>query len=209
VDQVSSQSYYGLWNLAEGSTIFVAPQGEENAWWNRGGADVEFSRTLLTKIEEDLCIDTSRIFCEGFSMGGSMSYAMACAMGDTIRAVAAHSGGPMSGCDPHDTPVAYYMTHGINDSVCHYPGYGVPELQDFAKTNGCTSPDPSLSKSAFADAMPDPTDSSGATPECVDFDGCDDGYPVRACIFVGDHTPTPGGRSSWVPADTWEFFTQF
>jgi polyhydroxybutyrate depolymerase len=142
-------------------------------------------------------------------MGGSMSYAMACAMGDVIRAVAAHSGGPMSGCEQHSSPVAYYMTHGINDSVCKYPGYGVPPLQDFAKTNGCTAPDPGMGRDAFAEAMPDPTDSSGNTPECVDFEGCQQGYPVRACIFVGGNTPTPGGASSWVPADTWAFFSQF
>jgi poly(3-hydroxybutyrate) depolymerase len=198
-DQVSNGSYYGLWNLAQGSTIFVAPQGEDNAWWNRSGVDVEFSRQLLTQLVDELCIDTSRIFCEGFSMGGSMSYAMACAMGDVIRAVAVHSGGSMSGCEkPHDNPVAYYMTHGINDSVCTYPSFGVPELNDFAQVNGCT-----------AQSMPTPTDSSGMNPACVDFEGCQEGYPTRACLFVGDHTPTPGGGSSWVPADTWEFFTQF
>jgi hypothetical protein len=205
-----AKPYYGLWDLAQGSTIFVAPQGLNNGWSNSSGADVEFSRQLITLIENEFCIDTSRIFCEGFSMGGSMSYALACSMGDVVRAVAVHSGGPMSGCvKPHDKPVAYFMTHGTNDSVCTYPGYGVPELQDFAKTNGCTSPDPALSKSAFADAMPDPTDSSGKTPLCVDFTGCQAGYPTRACIFVGDHTPSPGGTSGWVPTETWKFLSQF
>jgi poly(3-hydroxybutyrate) depolymerase len=213
-DQVSGTSmgkpFYGQWDLAGGSTIFVAPQGTSNQWANSNGVDVEFSRQLIAKLEDEFCIDKTRIFCEGFSMGGSMSYAMACAMGDTIRAVAAHSGGPMSGCVKHDKPVAYFMTHGTKDSVCTYPGYGVPEMQDFAKTNGCTDPDPKLAKDAFAEAMPDPTDTSGKTPICIDFKGCKEGYPVRACIFVGDHTPTPGGSTtSWVPAETWKFISQF
>jgi hypothetical protein len=151
----------------------------------------------------------SRIFCEGFSVGGGMAYGMACTMGDVVRGVAVHSGGPMSGCGKPDKPVAYFMTHGANDTECTYPGYGVPQLQDFAKENGCTSPDPTLSRDAFTKTMPVPTDDSGETPACVDFMGCKQGYPTRACIFVGGHTPAPGGTTSWVPAETWKFLSQF
>jgi polyhydroxybutyrate depolymerase len=201
---VTDQNYYGLWSSSAGSTVFVAPQGINNGWSNSGGQDVEFSRTLINQLENQLCIDTSRIFCEGFSMGGSMSYAMACAMGSAIRAVAVHSGGPMSGCVSHSTPVAYFMTHGINDSVCTYPGYGVPQLQDFAKVDGCTNPDPNLSAANFEAALPNPTSSAGA---CLSFTGCRAGYPVRSCLFVGDHTWQPSGN--WVPTETWNFISQF
>jgi poly(3-hydroxybutyrate) depolymerase len=195
-----AKPYYGLWDLAGGSTIFVAPQGINNGWSNSGGADVEFSRALITLLEDEFCIDKSRIFGEGFSMGGSMSYAMACAMSDVVRAVAAHSGGPMSGCDKSSRkPVAYFMTHGTEDSVCTYPAYGVPQLEDYAEIDGCA-----------AQTMPVPTDSSGKTPACIDYADCTPGYPVRACIFIGDHTPSPGGASmSWVPAETWKFLSQF
>jgi poly(3-hydroxybutyrate) depolymerase len=201
-----AKPYYGLWDLAGGSTIFVAPQGNGNAWNNSGGADVEFSRQLITQLEDQLCIDKSRIFCEGFSMGGSMSYAMACGMGDVIRGVAVHSGGTMSGCAKHDKPVAYFMTHGIKDSVCTYPGFALPPLQDFAKMNGCKTPDPSLSQSAFEALLPEPTSSASA---CVEFTGCKQGYPVRSCLFVGDHTPSPDGTNGWVPKESWKFISQF
>ena len=99
----------------------------------------------------------------------------------------------MSGCAPHDTPVAYFMTHGNADSVCTYPQFGVPQVNDFAEVNGCT-----------AQSMPTP---SGQAPSCIDFEDCDPGYPVRACIFVGDHTPSPAG--GWVPGETWDFISQF
>ena len=204
-----AKPYYGLWDLAAGSTIFVAPQGLNNGWSNSGGADVEFSRQLITLMENEFCVDTTRIFCEGFSMGGSMSYAMACGMGDVVRAVAVHSGGSMSGCVAHSKPVPYFMTHGINDSVCTYPAYGVPQLADFAKLAKCTSPDPTLSNTAFAAALGTPTDTSGNNPICTSFTGCTAGYPVRSCIFVGDHTPSPGGTSAWVPKETWSFLSQF
>lgn len=199
----TGKPYYGLWDLSEGSTIFVAPQGINNGWSDSGnsktqsGQDIAFTKALLAQLQDTLCIDTTRIFAEGFSMGGSMSYAAACAMGgDVFRGIAVHSGGPMSGCVNHDKPVAYFMTHGINDSVCKYPAYGVPQLKDFGKVNGCTEV-----------ALPTPTSSDKS---CVDYTGCSAGFPARACLFVGDHTPSPGGTSkTWVPAETWKFISQF
>jgi polyhydroxybutyrate depolymerase len=197
--EMVARSYYGLPDLAEGSTIFVAPQGTAFrgtmlGWANTGGGDIEFTKAMITRFTSELCIDESRIFSEGFSMGGSMSYAIACAIPETVRAVAVHSGGPMSGCVPHDQPVAYFMTHGTQDTVCTYPQYGVPELNDFAEVNGCT-----------AQTLPTP---SGTDPSCVDFANCTEGYPTRACIFVGPHTPSPT-PNNWVPEETWKFISQF
>jgi poly(3-hydroxybutyrate) depolymerase len=195
----SNYQFYGLWKLAAGSTIFVAPQGISNSW---PSGNVPFIKALITDIQNTLCIDTSRVFAEGFSMGGSMSYALACEIPEMIRGIAAHSGGPMSGCNKSNKPVAFFMTHGTNDSVCKYPGYGVPQIDEFAKLNGCDAMDiPNTLK---------PTDSSGRTPVCGDYKNCDAAYPTRACIFVGDHTPSPGGEANtWVPAETWKFISQF
>jgi poly(3-hydroxybutyrate) depolymerase len=137
-------------------------------------------------------------------MGGSMSYAMASAAGELIRGVAVHSGGSMSGTTSgHNKMVAYFMTHGTNDSVCKCPGYGVPQLQDFAKVNKCTSPNPTLDATQFEAALPNPTSSAAS---CVDFTGCTAGYPTRACLFVGDHVWNPAG---WTPNETWKFISQF
>ena len=198
--------YYGLWDLAGGSTIFVAPQGIGNGWsdanrsTSAGGDDIKLTKALYDSITSKLCIDKSRVFAEGFSMGGSMSYAVACALGDLFRGVAVHSGGPMSGCaTPHTKPVAYFMTHGNQDTVCTYPDYGVPQVNDFAKINGCMARD-----------MPTAPTDGGKTGNCVDFMGCMAAYPTRACIFQGPHTPSPPNASStWVPAESWKFISQF
>lgn len=113
----------------------------------------------------------------------------------------------MSGCQkPHDKPVAYFMTHGTKDSVCTYPSFALPPLQDFAKVNGCTAPDPSLSQTAFEALLPEPTSTASA---CIEFEGCKAGYPTRSCLFVGDHTPTPDGNNGWVPKESWKFISQF
>lgn len=202
---VTGESYFGLRTVAQ-DTILVAPQGIGNAWPNTGGADVTFSRQLVMELEDGLCIDTKRIFAEGFSMGGAMAYSMACSAADVVRAVAVHSGCPITACaQPHSAPVAYFMTHGTADQICAYPRYGVPLLQDFAKVNGCTTPDPRLDATAFDATLPKPTSDSSA---CIDFMGCKPGYPTRSCLFVGPHEWNPG-RPTWVPAEVWSFFKQF
>jgi hypothetical protein len=89
--------------------------------------------------------------------------------------------------------VAYFMTHGTSDSVCTYPSFGVPQLEDFANINGCTSR-----------SMPTP---NGSEHSCVDWEGCSEGYPARACIFNGDHQWNPAGN--WVSGETWQFISQF
>jgi poly(3-hydroxybutyrate) depolymerase len=203
----SGYEYYGIWKFAnptggKGTTIFCSPQGISNAW-GQGAKDLAFFRAMIAKFESELCIDQSRIFAEGFSMGGSQSYALACAMPDTFRAVCMHSGGAMSGCDgSHRGPVPMFITHGTNDNVCTYPGSGVSQLKDLASRDGCTALDiPSVCK---------PTDGSGKIPVCADYQGCKEGFPCRACIFVGGHDYTPGGAAStWVDDSTWSYFKKF
>jgi hypothetical protein len=98
------------------------------------------------------------------------------------------------------------MTHGINDLVCRYPSFPIPLLRDFGKLNGCKEPDPALDATAFEAKLPEPTSTAAS---CVEFEGCSAGYPMRACLFVGDHTPSPDGSNGWVPKETWTFLKQF
>jgi poly(3-hydroxybutyrate) depolymerase len=113
-------SYYGLRRLADNAgngTIFVAPQGIGNGWANSGGRDLTFVDDMLRQIEAGLCVDTTQVFSSGFSYGGAMSYALACARPTVFRAVAVYSGGNLSGCSPGTQPVAYIGLHGIRDNV--------------------------------------------------------------------------------------------
>jgi poly(3-hydroxybutyrate) depolymerase len=213
VADANGYEYYGIWKFAnptgqKGTTIFCSPEGTTYSgsslgWGNTSGSDVEFIRALLQKFKDELCIDTTHIFSEGFSMGGSMSYALACAMPSTFRAICMHSGGSMSGCDQtHRGPVAMFITHGTKDQVLAYPGSGVPQIKDLAQRDSCTAID-------IANVCK-PTDESGLTPVCVDYLGCKSGYPCKACIFIGTHDPSPGGQSkTWVDDSTWSFFKRF
>jgi poly(3-hydroxybutyrate) depolymerase len=195
-------SYYGLQAQANNSTIFVAPQGISNGWANSGGQDVTFVDDMIKQIEGDLCVDTTRLFSLGFSYGGAMSYAIACARAKVFRAVAVYSGGQLSGCDGGKDPIAYLGIHGISDGTLNISG-GRSLRDTFVKNNGCTPQSP-----------PEPS-SGSLTHICTSYQGCSSGHPVEWCAFDGGHTPGmvdgggDDGAKTWTKGETWKFFTQF
>lgn len=191
--------FYGLWDLAEDSTIFVAPEGLNAGWANDRNGDIAFTDAMLDELFAELCIDTTRIFATGFSYGAGMSYALACARADVFRGVVLYAGAQLSGCEGGTTPIAYFHAHGLVDSVLNI-ALG-RELRDrFVQVNGCTPQNP-----------PEPAANSG-THICTSYEGCSEGYPVRWCAHGGDHNPTEkdqGQSESWVPPEAWAFISQF
>ncbi|WP_441289824.1 alpha/beta hydrolase family esterase [Sorangium sp. KYC3313] len=178
--------YYGLQSRADGSAIFVSPEGLEQGWANTGGRDIAFLRAMLDRFRAELCIDESRIFSTGFSYGGMMSYAIGCAMGDDFRAIASMSGALYSGCEDGDHPVAMWGSHGKSDNVVPLEN-GQSARDVFLERNHCGQ-------------QTTPVESG----RCVSYEGCDAGYPVVWCEFDGGHAlPDKSGESIW------SFFSQF
>ena len=195
-------SYYGLRRLADSAnngTIFVAPQGNNNGWANPGGQDVTFVDDMIRQIEAGLCVDTTQLYAAGFSYGGAMSYALACARPTVFRAVAVYSGASLSGCGGGTQPVAYLGVHGIRDN----PAGGRALRDTFVRNNGCTPQN-----------APEPAQGS-LTHIVTAYSGCRAGYPVVWAAFDGGHDPGPidgcacGGWRSWTPGVVWNFFSQF
>ncbi|MBD0734883.1 ricin-type beta-trefoil lectin domain protein [Streptomyces sp. CBMA29] len=199
-------SYYGLRRLADSAgngTIFVAPQGINNGWANSGGQDVTFVDDMIGQIESGLCVDTTQLYSSGFSYGGSMTYALACARATVFRAVAVYSGANLSGCSGGTQPIAYMGLHGLRDNVL--PIAGGRALRDqFVRNNGCTPQNP-------------PEPASGSLTHIVTaYSGCRSGYPVVWAAFDGaGHDPGPidgstgDGWHTWTSGEVWKFFTQF
>lgn len=102
-----SAPYYGLQALANNSAIFVAPDGLNRGWANMGGEDVAFTDEILRTVQNELCVDENAIFSLGFSYGGAMSYALACARPNVFRGIAVLSGAQLSGCDGGNQPVVW------------------------------------------------------------------------------------------------------
>jgi poly(3-hydroxybutyrate) depolymerase len=193
-------AHYGLRALANNTAIFVAPQGLNNGWGNSGGEDVTFTDDMIRRIENDLCVDTAQRFALGFSYGGAMSYALACARATTFRAVAAIAApGGISGCSGGTQPFAYMGIHGISDNI----GAGRGMRDRFVRNNGCTPQNP-----------PEPAGGS-RTHITTTYSGCRAGYPVVWAAFDGGHQQGPvdgcagceSGARSWVKNEVWKFFT--
>jgi len=179
--------FYGLKSLANGTAIFVAPDGIDDGWANTGGRDIAFARAMIDFFQANLCIDTARIFSAGFSYGGMMSDAIGCDMADVFRAIAPMAGALYSGCNrSNDQPVAVWMSHGTSDNVVPIED-GRTALDVFLGKNGCS----------------DQTSPVEPSP-CVAYQGCAAGYPVHFCEFDGGHT-SPSFASSAI----WSFFSQF
>ena len=205
--------WYGLPPLlpssptSDAGAVFVAPNGLNQGWANQGGEDVEFIRQVIRVVESDLCIDANRRFSTGFSYGGGMSYALSCALGSELRAVATLSGNPqISGCAGNGTdPVAFYVQHGVSDAVL--PISGARQMRDrYLKNNNCTGP------RGGGQEVEEPRQNSGGGYVKTIYGGCAPDKPVWYVAFDGPHTPTPrvqGANETWVPRETWEFFEQF
>ncbi|MFI7252125.1 cellulose binding domain-containing protein [Micromonospora chalcea] len=201
-NNVASAGYYGLLPLSNNSTIFVAPQGIDNGWANTNGRDLTLFDDISRQVENDLCVDTSQRFALGWSYGGAMSYAVACARPTVIRAVTVISGANLSGCNGGTQPVAYFGIHGIYDSVLNISA-GRSLRDTFVRNNGCTAQSPR-----------EPSRGS-LTHITTTYSGCREGYPVQWAAFDGDHTPSPVDGSSspndsrtWTSGEIWRFFSQ-
>jgi poly(3-hydroxybutyrate) depolymerase len=193
---VVNQGFYGLKPLAGNSTVFVAPQGIDDAWPNTNGQDVAFVDEVLRTVESALCIDTTQRFATGFSYGGGLSNALACARADVFRAVAVLSGAQLSGCSGGTQPIAYLGSHGVSDDVLTISQGRA--LRDRAlRNNGCQSQQAS-----------EPAAGSGTHVRTAYT--CRDGYPVVWIASDAGHqwdVRDRGQQQSWVPGEVWTFFT--
>ncbi|MFG1779474.1 RICIN domain-containing protein [Micromonospora sp. NPDC049048] len=196
-------SYYGQQEQSNNSAILVAPQGLGNGWGNAGGEDVTFVDDMIRRIESDLCVNPRQRFALGFSWGGGMSYALACARATVFRAVAVISGAQISGCSGGTQPIAYFGLHGISDNVLNI-SQGRSLRDTFVRNNGCTAQNP-----------PEPGPGS-RTHITTTYSGCRAGYPVQWAAFDNGHMPGPvdgtyaeSGVTTWTKGEIWRFFAQF
>jgi polyhydroxybutyrate depolymerase len=120
------------WNRVadENGFIVVYPSGIEGAGprvWHVGPSpmkDVRFISQLIDKLEADYNIDRARIYANGLSNGGGMSFVLSCTMSDRIAAVGLVASAqtlPWRWCtDPRPVPMIAF--HGTADPLTPYKG---------------------------------------------------------------------------------------
>jgi poly(3-hydroxybutyrate) depolymerase len=196
-------SYYGMQQQSNNSAILVAPQGIGNGWANTNGQDVTFTDDMVRMIENDLCVDTAQLFAMGFSYGGGMSYAIACARATVFRAVVVYAGAQLSGCSGGTQPIGYFGIHGISDSVLNI-SLGRSLRDTFVRNNGCAPQSP-----------PEPAPGGGR--HITTAYSCRAGFPVQWAAFDGGHGPGPvdgcsgceDGVRTWTKGEAWRFISSF
>jgi len=210
--------------------IVVYPSGTEGSGpriW-RGGtgprfmSDVRFISELVDTLAAAYNIDATRIYANGLSNGGGMSFALSCTLADRIAAVGMVGAAylrPFDWC-PDPRPVPMISFHGTADSWTPYHGGGSPALPrggsfpsipiwtaNWARRNKCET---------------NPVDSVVATdvtrreyPNCAD-----KAAVVLYTIRDGGHTwPGGGHMPEWALGPTshsidassemWAFFRQY
>ena len=189
---------------------------------NRGGglqADIDFIAALIDTLQTRYNIDASRVYANGLSNGGGMSFALSCLLSDRIAAVGMVGAAqtlPWSWC-AHARPMPMMAFHGTADGSAPYHGgtswitrVPFPSVElwtaNWARRNRCTS-EPNEQRVAHDVVR-------------RAYTGCADGASVVLyTIMDGGHT-WPGGlrlpvwftgrttSSVDATAELWQFFGQ-
>jgi poly(3-hydroxybutyrate) depolymerase len=162
---------------------------------------------MVKLFKDTLCIDTTRIFCAGFSFGAMFTYTLSLEFPKILRAVACYAPANYNMDQPTNNhlPISYFQTTGTQDGTCPWVSSDANKtggkycLLQHIQDNGCTVP------TTFNLA----TSNKHVTTE---YPGCKDGYSVKFSSFVGGHQCnfTDGGTNfDFIPVETWEFFKRF
>ena len=209
------EAYYGFRNQpgAKENTIFVAPHGytdengKENPWRCGDDKDHIFFDEFLTYLNENLCVDTSRVFSIGFSFGAMFSNALAQDFQHRLRGVVVFATMDQVIYLPKNKglPIAWMGTVGMSDNLCT-PKLGRSARDRILKNNG--KPD---ANGNFTDARGEEAEEySGGKHVCYDYKTVDPRFPVKWCTFDGQHSYSPREDGKvWTTETGWEFITQF
>ncbi len=214
------EAYYGLRNQsgAKENTIFVAPHGyttetdrsgkeTSNPWRCGDDKDHIFFDEFLTYLNENLCVDTSRVFSVGFSFGAMFSNALAQDFQHRLRGVVVFATMDQVIYLPKNKglPIAWMGTVGMGDELCT-PKLGRSARDRILKNNGKPDADGN-----FTDARGEEAEEyTGGKHVCYDYKTVDPRFPVKWCTFDGKHAYNASDDGKvWTTPTAWEFITQF
>jgi polyhydroxybutyrate depolymerase len=194
MNNVALVDLYDFTSQSGNKAITVLPQGEGPApgntshWgdqvlkstWTANTANYDFIQALRTDIESKFCVDASRVFITGFSMGGLFTNSMACAHNDWFRGYAPVEGGGPGSCASAAAQPAIIIHQGTADTIAK-PEAGEGTRDFWTKQNGCN------------------TTTSSIYTGCLNYGACAE--PVIYCTGNWDHTVSGTAR-----ANIWKFF---
>jgi poly(3-hydroxybutyrate) depolymerase len=212
MDTMVNNKFYGLKTYADEDRvdcIFVAPEGytDQTPWRGRDDKDHIFFSDMLALFKDKLSIDTSRVFCCGFSFGAMVTYSLSLEFQKDLRAVACYSPANWNIYLPANKrqPLAFFSTTGTEDGLCKYIN------SDERKEGGKYCVLTHLQNNGVKE-LPEIPLATTPTHVTTEFEGCPEEYPVLFGSFAGGHTDNmrdPGAKDNWIAKETWDFFMRF
>jgi len=230
----ATEDYYHLISTSErAGFIAVFPNGYSRlpsgklATWNAGICcgnardknidDVGFIKQVISDMKNRANIDTKRIYANGMSNGGMMSYRLACELADSVTAIASVAGtdGTLQ-CHP-SRPISILHIHAQDDDhVLFNGGSGVK-----SKTHADFISVPNtITKWVMLNAC-NPTPQRVLSVEgayCDLYSGCQNNTQVKLCVTeTGGHSWPGGTKVRGGPAGStainandliWSFYQQ-
>jgi polyhydroxybutyrate depolymerase len=215
VEWPAHQMQISRWNdlAEEHGFLVVYPEGTGfPRRWRAGGQvgtssdpapDVRFISDLIDELSRQYNIDPARIYANGLSNGGGMSFLLGCALADRIAAIGSVAGAylyPLEDCQP-SRPVPMIAFHGTADPIVPYlggpsrePDVRLPVIPEWmaarAALNGC---------GAVPTELPGGGEASG-----IRYVGCDQGAEVDFYTLDGGGHSWPGGEPlpEWLTGPT-------
>ena len=201
--QTANSGYFGLSSVSDGQAILVAPEGQDFqdgglGWGNENGEDVAFLHAMVDRFGSELCIDQNRMFSTGFSFGAMFSFTLACTENSMMRAIAPMAGNATTSgrCEDGTRSVATMAFIGTDDGLLNGHRQAV---QIFVERNGCSA-QTMPAQPSWCDGL----NSNYQPCTCVEYQGCNAGYPVIECEYTAGHIFAPSAG-----ATLWNFFSQF
>jgi len=194
MNNVSIVGLYNFTSRSGGKAITVYPQGEGPApgttshWgdgvlkstWSGNDANYTYIQALITDLENRFCIDPSRVYITGFSMGGMFTNSVACAHNSWFRGYAPVEGGGPGSCADKNAKPAVIIHQGTADTIVG-PATGEATRDFWITQNGCNQT------------------TTASFTGCQSYGAC--AQPVVYCVGNWNHT-----ISSTATANIWTFF---
>ena len=164
--------YYGIEPAPD--TVFVYPSalpaGGGFSWSDAEGApDYALFDALLELFARDTCVDLTRVFVVGHSLGASFANSLGCARGDRVRGVGSLGGGiTAEGCRGK---VAAIVFHNPADRLVPF-SEGERVRDEFLAQNGLSGPAVATEPAAF---------------NCVCYGDATEHFPVSWCPHTFDY----------------------
>jgi polyhydroxybutyrate depolymerase len=193
------ESSTGWSGFADSNNFIVAyPQGIWNAWnYSAGSYDVTYLRNVVSDIHGTWCVDSKRIFSDGWSAGAVMSMRLACDAADVFAASVEWAGeSPTMNnqpCNP-SRPMPVGLFHGDADNIAPISADQANRDEWIARNHCSTTP-------AHA------TDPYGTTDT---YTGCSAGVAVLWRVLAGqDHFWPTGAKAADQRNRMWSFLTAY